>query len=934
MRKRLLLAVPPLLVVLLACAWLLFGRTGDPLAAARLRIARNDMKGASLYLRDAIRAQPKNALAAFLLGKVDLALGRPTNAQYELQRARTLGYDQAAIVLPLGIAYLQQHNFAQLLQDFPVEKTSGADVRAQTLGLRATAQMSLRDLDAAATSASAAEALDPGDPYVLLAAARIALAHGDESGAAARIEKILSLPATAADDSTRDDALLLQGELAMRHDEPKVALANARTVLQHRPARLDARLLEARALAAGGDEKAARADVDAVLRRAPKDIAANFLRVVLAIHTGDYAAADASLLQIGPAISDLPRGYYVLAVTKVGLKQFDAADEAATQFLAQAPDDIPGLKLMAFIDLARNHADRALALLHDSALAKHPDADTFDLRGRALALAGDMKAAQESLARAAALHPADPSILNRLAAVEINLGNIPAGEADLKHSLALAPKQGRTGAAIVEADLARFDLDAARQDLDRLRATLGNDETIGLLDAQLKLATLDTNGAEAELRALSKRFPNSRAAVLFLVRIAALRGDTAQANALLEAGLSKRPADSGFLELLLPSLLANHATGEAVHLAEAAHDAAPADPGLTATLAEIYVRTGQAGRAEGLLDRASAGNNAQLDLMRAGILAQQGDKGRAETILQAILEKDPANVRARTFYATLQIKAGDFAGARTLLHDGLKQVPGNAQLLGALVVTDLKQAGSPQAGLKAALATASALRANRANLPAAYALPGEIYLAAGDAKSAAAAFLAAYKTAPSSDLAIQAASASARAGNAAQAAAVLDSWTTAHPADVKAQLVLSSLDLETGQLSQAAQALQAVIATDGTNAAALNNLAWIRQRQGDQAEAKALGERAYFVAPGPETADTLGWILAQQGDTGGALPLLKQAAAGAGPNLHAAAAYHYAVALAAAGQRDEARSEVQSALASKASFRERDDAERFLSTLK
>jgi Flp pilus assembly protein TadD len=88
------------------------------------------------------------------------------------------------------------------------------------------------------------------------------------------------------------------------------------------------------------------------------------------------------------------------------------------------------------------------------------------------------------------------------------------------------------------------------------------------------------------------------------------------------------------------------------------------------------------------------------------------------------------------------------------------------------------------------------------------------------------------------------------------------------------------------------------------------------------------------VAPGPETADTLGWILAQQGDTGGALPLLKQAAAGAGPNLHAAAAYHYAVALAAAGQRDEARSEVQSALASKASFRERDDAERFLSTLK
>jgi putative PEP-CTERM system TPR-repeat lipoprotein len=885
------------------------------------------MKGASLYLRDAVRAQPKNPLAAFLLGKVDLALGSPANAQYELQRARTEGYDPAAIVLPLGIAYLQQHNFAQLLQDFPTDSAPKA-ARAQTLSLRATAQMSLRDLDAAAASASAAEALAPNDPYVLLAAARVALARGDQSAAAARIAKILSSN-EAPDESTRDDALLFQGELAMRHNDAETALASARAVMKARPTRLDARLLEARALASSGDEKAARADVDAVLRKAPKDIAANFLRVVLAIHTGDYAAADASLLQIGPAIAELPRGYYFLAVTKLGLKQLPAADEAATQFLAQDADDVPALKLMAFIDLARNHSDRALALLQNSALAAHPDADTFDLRGRALALTGDLAGAKQNFARAAALHPADPNILNRLAAVEINLGNIPAGEADLKHSLELAPKQGRTGAAIVEADLARFDLAAARQDLDGLRATPGNDETVGLLDAQLKLAALDADGAEAELRALQKRFPGSRAATLLLVRIAALRGDTAGTRALLEAALAKRPADAGFLGLLLPTLFADHATAEAVHLAEAAHDAAPADSTLTATLAQVYVRSGQANRAIGLLDRASAGNNASLDMMRAGILAQQGHTDPAESILQTVLEKDPGNIRARLFYATLQVKTGDFAAARALLHEGLRQMPGNPQLLADLAGIDLKQAGSPQAGLKAALATASSLRVP-ANLPAAYALPGEIYLAAGDPKSAAAAFLAAYKTAPSSDLAIKAATAAARAGNPAQAAALLEPWTAAHPTDIAPLLVLSSLYLESGRLAQAAQALQAVLAADGTNAAALNNLAWIRQRQGNPAEARTLGERAYFVSPNPETADTLGWILAQQNDTAAALPLLKQATTGAGPT----AAYHYAVALASAGQRDEARTQVQSALASKASFRDRDDAERFLNSLK
>jgi tetratricopeptide (TPR) repeat protein len=256
-------------------------------------------------------------------------------------------------------------------------------------------------------------------------------------------------------------------------------------------------------------------------------------------------------------------------------------------------------------------------------------------------------------------------------------------------------------------------------------------------------------------------------------------------------------------------------------------------------------------------------------------------------------------------------------------------VPGNPQFLADLAGIDLKQAGSPQAGLKAALATASALRVP-ANLPAAYALPGEIYLAAGDAKSAASAFLAAFRTAPSSDLAIKAATAAVRAGNPAEATAVLETWTAAHPTDASPRLVLSSLYLQSGRLPEAARALQAVLATDGTSAAALNNLAWIRQRQGDSPEAKTLGERAYFIAPNPDTADTLGWILAQQGDTAAALPLLKQAAAGGSP----AADYHYAVALAAAGQRDIARTEVQSALASKASFRDREDAERFLGTLK
>jgi tetratricopeptide (TPR) repeat protein len=268
-----------------------------------------------------------------------------------------------------------------------------------------------------------------------------------------------------------------------------------------------------------------------------------------------------------------------------------------------------------------------------------------------------------------------------------------------------------------------------------------------------------------------------------------------------------------------------------------------------------------------------------------------------------------------------------------VLREGLSDAPGQAELLAALVGVDLKQAGTGPAGVKQALATAAALRANPANLPAASFLAGNIYQSIGDAHDAADAYLAAYNKAPSSGLAIKAAGAEAASGHAAQGITLLEAWTAGAPQDLPAQAVLSSLYLEAGMLDKAAARLGLVLATNQTNVTALNNLAWIRQAQGDAVAAKALAERAYFQAARPEIADTLGWILARQGETAQALPLLKQATGSADPSLRAAAQYHYGVTLAKAGKQDEARSQVQAALAEKAAFREQEEARTFLKTL-
>ena len=156
MRKTLILGLPVVVVTVAALAWMGL-HTSDPIANARQRIARQDMRGAEFYLRQELRRQPDNAEAAFLLGQVDLATGNPQAAELELRRARERGYRPAAIVYPMGQAYLQQQHYDALLRDFNPDQAP-ADERGDILTLRAAAQLSLGDAVKAASTAASAEA--------------------------------------------------------------------------------------------------------------------------------------------------------------------------------------------------------------------------------------------------------------------------------------------------------------------------------------------------------------------------------------------------------------------------------------------------------------------------------------------------------------------------------------------------------------------------------------------------------------------------------------------------------------------------------------------------------------------------------------------------------------------------------------------------------
>jgi putative PEP-CTERM system TPR-repeat lipoprotein len=892
---------------------------GDPLATGRRLMEKGDMHRAALYLREAVRNQPDNAEAAYRLGVADLALGNAPAGELELKRARQHGYDPQAVLLPLGQAYLQQHHYDQLLRDFPPPAGPAAAL-ANTDALRSTAELAQGNMQAASDDAAAAVAADPDEAQAQIASARVALARGDAAAASASLGRVL----TAA--PRQPDALLLRAGLALNQGRGQAAYDDAGIVLADNPRRIDAKLMRVRALAVMGREAEARALVDEVLHAVRHDPGANYVRMVLAIRSHDWQAANESLDVISPVIGNLPRGLFYMALVKMNVGQPARAEEAAAKFLTVHPDDLGARKLMAFIALARHRPADARSQLQDIVAGGHADADTLNLMGRAQAMAGDARAAEATLAQANALAPRDPDILNRLAGVRLALGETAMADQDLRDSLAIDPHQAQAGAALVRGLLQRGDGAGATRALEGLRQSLGDTALTGLLSAEIRLAAYDLPGAQATLQAVCKNFPDDEQATLMLVRVDGQLGEVDAAQALLEGLLHRHPADEAALEMALPLLLSEGKTDQAVALAEAAHAAAAGRPSIVAALAATYLRAHDPDRAIALLDRAGAvSQDPALTLLRARALATAGRTAAARDAYRDLLEAAPANVEARRELAMLLAADHQLDEARATLRDGMRASPGNILLMGSLVGLDLKAGGTALA-----LKTATALAADPANLPAARQLPGDLWAATGDQARAATAYQAAFKAAPSGTLAVRAADSLAHAGRTDEAEALLTGWLAGHSDDVAALSVLSSLQLEGKQVPQAMATLEHLVALRPGDAAALNNLAWLHGRQGDLPTALALARRAYFLAPGANAADTLGWIMDKSGDTAGALPLLQKAsAAGHSPDQ----LYHYAAVLAQTGRKDQAKSLLKQLLAQNASFDDQPDAARLLETL-
>ncbi len=899
--RKLLVAVLAVIVLAGAAAgarWAYHRMFRDPLKEAHTLLAKGDLQGAALELREAVQRNPANAEAQARLGGVQILLGDPVAAERELQAARSAGYKGSDLMPLLARAILEQKRGNEVLAQFKPDGLPPTEA-ADLLVTRGLAHLGAHDAGAAQSSAEAAEWLAPKLAEAPLLAARAAIAERQPGWALASLDRALRLKP----DLTQ--ALLLKAGVLRAEAQPEEALPVLAAAEASAKVPLDvaaARLSRAGALLAAGDDAKALADLDLLLKQFPKSPGGNFLKALAQIRAKDWAGADATLETIQPVLTRLPSGQYYLALVKANRNQLEQAADAISHYTARFPGDPDGWRLMARIDLLAGRKDDAKQAL-----------------ARLVGLPPNRTAGEVSSAAAVAETPRE---LTQLASLQIGSGDTTAAEQGLERSLELLPSPASRATQAVMASLRIGDLDRATAALATLRRQpKASPAEVAALTGAIRLALLDLDGARAAFAEGLKAEPDSVSLKLDLARVLLLQGHPEDAEALLAPVLQAHPAGTLVLATMIEIYGAEKRADRIQAVIAAAHAAAPADPAPLLLEIELMVQNGDLKAAASQLETAppELAHLPAVQALHASVLIRLGRVKDAIDVDRQRLAEQPRNFAVRRELMNLLL--GDHQGdaAIALIRDGLQAQPGNSALLLAYVA-----ATQHVSGVDAALALAAKLRQDPANLPAAHLLKGEVLMDAGRPADAAAAYAAeAHAVAPFGALVIAESRALQAAGRVDEARQLLTDWIARQP-DPTVAYALASLEIEAKRMDAAAAALDKVLAMRPDDPVALNNLAWVDQQQ-NKPEAVALARRAYLIAPGGETADTLGWILIQQKQPEMGLLLLRQAALRLprDPSVY----YHLAVALNDTGKPQDAVRVLDAILASKLSFAERDAAQ-------
>lgn len=895
------------------------------LEQAALLEQKAEYRAVTIELKNALERLPLRPDIHFRLGRALYFLGDHAGSEKELLKARELGHNDPDLTIFLARAQLALRQGAEVIQQ--TENLAGAtlDQKLALLALRARAQAMGEDLAGAEETLAGADQWARDHPETLFVRALLAQAQGDLQGARRLLDQALSRPGIRAD-LLGPDLWALKGDISQALGQSAAAVEAYAKALVLSPGSVPIRVSSIRAHLSAGALDQAEKDLGVLRTRDPSNMNGQYLEAMLLYLRGRHADAYAKaqqVLRVAPAYTP---AMLLVAASGMALNKREEARTQLNRVLEAESNHAGARKMLAALQLKQGDLEAARHLM--STLGDDPkDISLAAMRGDIALLQGDFQEARRNL--------------------EILTESGKRPEAALKLAASQAGLGDRSAALKTLTDLARKDKDSARADFlliteflkekrfedallaaDQLAAKAKDPALVENVRGIIQVTRQDAGKARAHFTAALKANPKFIPALTNLATLEMEQHRYEQAKVLLLRAVDLDATDLNIrLDLARIASLRGAREEFREHLERAKQiDPKAMEPRLR--LVRFWQDQGNLGRA---LTEAHEGYGLTGDADFAHhivmIQLRQNDLAGAESFLHRWLQGQPESPQALTGLALVRMGQDNFAEAMQHLDQALAIRPDylpaqNARM--ALmaqgqsridVATLAREIEIPRAAKEAALVKqAEALLAEKRRVEAAGILE-EAARASGQTRHLARAYQALEQ-----------------AGQPASGMAMLSRWLAGHGDDANVRHLLALAGLKQGKLKEAAEHYRVLLRSRPMDPVALNNLAWALGELKDPG-APAAAERAYKASPeDPSSLDTYAWVLYRSGKPKSALPLLQKAheKAPGNPGIH----WHFAAALAAAGEPDRAKAELERLLSAGKPFNGEAEARKLLGELR
>lgn len=858
---------------------------------------KGNLKEGVIELKNAIQKNPDSAQARLLLGEIYLRLGQGDEAEKEFSRAEKLGVNPESIKLQLGKAWLLMGEYKRVLQEISPATGTSPRSKATFLQLQGDALLMTGKLEEGCQRFKDSLATDSRHVAAYWGLANCAIAKRDLTEARTMIDTAIKI------DGNDPENWVVLADFERLNNNHDAALAAYATALKHDPSKLGALFGRAQIFAYTNKPAEAKAELEKLKKLSPSFYGTSFVEATLLYTAGKSdQAMDAAqrALKTNPSFKPAQLLYALLQYDR---KSYENTAKALTSYLQQSPGHLEARKLLAATYLKLNQPDHALDQLKPYIAAGQADAQILALAGEAHLRGDDPGSARNLYEKASDLVPTSATLRTRVGLSQLATGDESAAIKALEVSSSMGSRDNNADIALAYHFLAEGQFDKALAAIAELEKKLPDSPGTYNLKGQAYMGKNDFAQARKNFERALSLDPTlvSAAARLAMMdvqekNLPAARG---RYQAILDKDTKNIPAMVGLAEIAA----LEQKEAEFLDWLDRAAKASPVAFVPRAMMAKYYLDKNAPQKALTVAREAlSARPNSTeaLDLLGRVQLAA-GEPENARSTYTRIAALSPKSASAQFKLSQIHAAMGDEKATRNSLRKALELQPDHMEALAALSVLEARSGHHDEA-----VKIARTMQATHA--PLGLALEGDALMIAKRYGDAAKFYEQALAKRPDSNLVAKLHQASFRAGNAKLADDTLMAWLKAHPQDHIARAYLAESYTKRQLNRQAIDQYQILLRTVPNDAVVLNNLAILYQSVQDP-RALAMAEKAYKLYPdSPAHADTLGWMLVQQGQSARGLPLIEQASKGA--PAHPEIRYHLAYALAKSGQAKQARREV------------------------